>query len=307
MHLIVPFAAPLSDAGRQALRGLRLPGLQGLLQQMAIESRDEGDALSLSPPHERALARAVGLAGADGELPWGAWHAAREGIDTADLAWGLVTPAHWEVSTDHVRLSDPAALALDAAASRAFFEALHPLFESEGVVLVYGAPQRWYVAHESLQDLPTASPDRVIGRALDAWLPTQPQARLMRRLQNEAQMLLYTHALNAARDAQGLLPLNSFWLSGCGLHQPAREQPAQPARFDDRLRSPALAEDWAAWREAWRTLDQRLGRLGPELQSLALCGERSAVQLVRQPRGLWQRLRGSLGGGADVHALLETL
>jgi hypothetical protein len=305
MHLIVPFAAPLSDAGRQALRGLKLPGLQALLQQMTIESRDEGDALSLSPPHERALARAVGLAGGDGELPWAAFHAARAGLDTADLAWGLLTPTHWEVSTDHVRLSDPAALQLDAASSRAFFDALHPLFESEGVVLVYGTPERWYAAHESLQGLPTASPDRVIGRALDAWLPTQPQARLMRRLQNEAQMLLYTHELNAERDARGLPPLNSFWLSGCGPHQPVRD--ASAAQLDDRLRSPALAEDWAAWRDAWRTLDQRLMRLGRELQTLVLCGERSAVQLARQPRGLWQRVRGAWGGGSELHALLETL
>ena len=42
MHLVIPFAAPLSDAGREALRGLRWPRLQALLAGRHGE-RDEGD------------------------------------------------------------------------------------------------------------------------------------------------------------------------------------------------------------------------------------------------------------------------
>ena len=48
---------------------------------------------------------------------------------------------------------------------------MHPLFDSEGYVLTWGAPLRWYIAHESLSELPTASIDRVIGRNVDRWLP----------------------------------------------------------------------------------------------------------------------------------------
>src|SRR5690242_7914463 len=142
MHWIVPFAAPLSEAGRHALHTLKLPQLDTLLARSTEVLRDEGDELSLSTPHERALARALGFAGADGELPWGAWLAGQDDVDTDDLAWGLLTPVHWEVGADHVRLTDPAALALDEAASRTFFEALRPLFESEGLALVFGAPLR---------------------------------------------------------------------------------------------------------------------------------------------------------------------
>jgi hypothetical protein len=305
MHLIVPFAAPLSEAGRQALQGLALPGLQAQLRRLAVSGRDDGDAMSLSPPHERALARALGLAGADGEIPWGAWHAAADGIDTADLAWGLLTPAHWEVAADHVRLADPALLQLDEAGSRAFVDALHPLFESEGVLLVYGAPGRWYVAHESLDGLATASPDRVIGRALDAWLPEGRQARLLRRLQNEAQMLLHEHPLNEAREAAGLPPLNSFWLSGCGPQQRVAPR-AAALQIDARLRESALADDWTGWSVAWRALDARLAEAGDALQTLVLCGERSDVTLQRRPRGLWQRLRDAFGS-EPPQALLETL
>jgi hypothetical protein len=301
MHWIVPFAAPLSDAGRHAMQALRLPRLESLLRHMSPLWRDEGDALCFSPPHERALARALGLAAGDGELPWGAWQAARDGVDTGDLAWGLITPVHWEVGSDHVRLTPPAALVLNDADARRAFEAVHPLFESEGAVLVYGAPSRWYVAHESLVALRTASLDRAAGRNIEPWLPAGPQARLMRRLQNEVQMLLYTHSLNAERETRGELPINSFWLSGCGVRQPARPEPPQ---VDERLREPALAEDWAAWLEAWATLEADLARTPP--QTLVLCGERNAVQLAAAPRSLWQRLRASLHGAAAL-PLLESL
>jgi hypothetical protein len=303
MHLIVPFAAPLSEAGRHALQTLKLPQLDSLLSSMTMAWRDDGDALSLSPPHERAEARALGLAGADGELPWGAMRATQDGVDTDGLAWGLLTPVHWEVGADHVRLTDPDALALDDASSRVFFEAVHPLFESEGLLLVYGSPLRWYVAHESLTELPTASLDRVIGRHLDAWLPSGPNARLLRRLQNEVQMLLYTHELNGQREARGELPVNSFWLSGCGLHQPVK---APLPRIDDCLRTAALSEDWTRWADAWHQLDAGLAVQSARPATLVLCGERSAVQFDTRPRSLWQRLQGTLRG-ASATVLLETL
>src|SRR5690606_37289450 len=133
---------------------------------------------------------------------------------TLDLAWGELTPVHWHVGTDQVTLVDPAQLGLDDAASHALLEAVRPLFEGEGFVLAWGAPTRWYVAHESLSQLPTASLDRVIGRGIDLWMPDHPQARLLQRLQNEVQMLLHDDPVNRQREARGLPPVNSFWLSG---------------------------------------------------------------------------------------------
>src|SRR5690606_32533548 len=130
------------------------PCLARLLARLGPGVIDSGDEYSLSPPQERALARALGLAGADGTLPWAARHAAEDGIETLDLAWGELTPVHWHVGTDQVTLVDPAQLGLDDAASHALLEAVRPLFESEGFVLAWGAPTRWYVAHESLSQLP---------------------------------------------------------------------------------------------------------------------------------------------------------
>jgi hypothetical protein len=168
-------------------------------------------------------------------------------------------------------------------------------------VLHWGAPLRWYAAHESLAGLRCASPDRVIGRNVDAWLPADPAARLFRRLQNEVQMLLYEHPLNERREAQGLLPVNSFWLSGCGVAQPV----AGPApRVEERLRRAALGEDWAAWVKAWDVLDAELAAAPPA--TLTLCGERSAACFERTPPGVMQRLR-TLFHRAAPRELLATL
>jgi hypothetical protein len=295
MHLVIAFASVLSESGRQAMQGLALPHLEALLARSITADVDAGDEYSLSPPHERALARALGLEGADGALPWAARQAAARGIATGDLAWGLVTPVHCRVGTSEISLVDPAALALDAADSRALLDALSPLFEAEGFALLYGAPLEWYAAHASLGRLPCASLDRVIGRRIDPWIAPLERARHVRRLQNEVQMLLHAHPVNAAREARGLLPVNSFWLSGCGVHQRGHESDA--VQLETSLRGPALAEDWGAWLAAWRALDagtlaQARQGTPSEALTVTLCGERNAQRLATpaQPSGLFARL-----------------
>lgn len=299
MLLVIPFAAPLSEAGRAALQALNWPGLSRLLAGCHVE-RDDGDALSLSPPHERALARAFGWSGGDGALPFAAQAARADGVDPGDLAWGLLTPAHWHLGTEQLSMLDPAALQLSDDESRALFDAVAPLFTSEGFVARWGAPLRWYVAHEALAALPAASPDRVVGRNVDPWLPGAGTPRLLRRLLHEAQMLLHTLPLNAGREERGALPVNAVWLSGCGVAQPVQGE----ARVDDRLRRSALAEDWSAWSQAWAQLDAELAADPPA--QLVLCGERASAAVAPARGGLLQRLRAAVAP-ADLRALLQTL
>lgn len=311
MHLLIAFAAPLSEGMRAALPRLATPALDRLLARWAEVRRDAGDEDTLATPHERAHAAALGLTGADGCLPWAARQAAFDGIHVGALAWGLLTPVHWRVGSDGVHLADPDALALSDADSRTLFEAVKPLFESEGYTLAWGAALRWYAAHASLQGLATAALDRAIGRNIDAWLPRQPEAKRLRRLQNEVQMLLHSHPLNDDREARGLLPVNSFWLSGCGALQAGR---AHDLRYDDRLRAPALRDDAGAWCAAWQALDR--DAIAPLLLAaerdddvrLTLCGARSAVEFAPPPRGWWARIAGALRPKRiDTRALLESL
>src|ERR1700754_2340618 len=113
MHLLIAHASALSEACRHTLEDLNLPQLAALLSRLEPTLRSEADEFSLSTPYERALAQVLGLAGPDGGLPWGAPSAAQHGIDTADLSWGLLTPAHWHVGIDHVTMLDPQVLALE--------------------------------------------------------------------------------------------------------------------------------------------------------------------------------------------------
>lgn len=287
MHLMIPHASSAAPACREALQGLSLLNLSRLLGLLTPTQRDEGDEYTLSTPHERALALALGLAGAEGMLPWAARLAALDGIETLDLCWGLLSPVHWHVGSDYITMGDPQELQLDEALSRALLEALQPLFEGDGWALVWGAPTRWYVAHESLCGLPTASLDRVIGRNPDLWMPDHPAAKALRRLLSEVQMLLYRHPLNDEREQAGLPAVNSVWLSACGPRQPEH---APAPQVDERLRAPALHEDWAAWAEAWQALDAgplrdllARARSGTPVQ-LTLSGERHAQRYETTPR-----------------------
>ena len=332
MHLIVPFAGVMSEAGRAAARELALPHLARALDGMALQwlaapagADPQEPELSLTPPHEHVRALAWGMTVTDGQVPWAALEAARLGLPGAGAeagpikAWGRLTPAHWQLGTEQITMLAPQLLALDSAASVAFLEAVRPLFETEGFELHTTEAGHWLASHPVLADLPCASLDRVIGRNVDLWLPPDPRARLVRRLQNEVQMFLHTHPLNEEREGRGALPVNSFWLDGCGV-APASQGAAALASLaavieDDRLRAPALNEDWFAWSRAFAQLDE--GPIAQALQAageghpvkLSLCGERQACTLTPRPPTAWQRLRRALRQPSmvAVHRLLEAL
>ena len=297
MHLLIPFASTPSDAAGPVLNALELPALSGLLAHLALTRRDPGEPDSLSPPHERALAAEWGWQGADGCLPFAAQSALSDGVETGALAWGCLTPTHWQVGRDSVHLLDPQALQLDAAQSHEAFEAVRDLFESEGWQVQWGSPLRWYAAHDSLDGLACASLDRVVNRPVEHWMrPAAHQrdrAERVRRLQSELQLLLYPHPLNEAREARGQLPINSVWLSGCGRLQP---RAGLPVTVDASLREASLAGDWAAWSGAWRQLDagpvaQCLARArAGHAVSLTLCGESHAHRYDSVSPSAWSRL-----------------
>jgi hypothetical protein len=178
-----------------------------------------------------------------------------------------------------------------------------PYFEQDGVRLEYEAPTQWLARGEMFRKLPAASLDRVVGRVIDGWLPEGAAAAPLRRLQQEMQMLLYTHPVNDERVRGGLPPVNSFWVSGTG-GLPAAHEPSPPPGMQviHSLRDAALLGDWAAWAARWQQLDgQECVRLLESLArgetvTLTLCGERTARTWRSAPAsGLGRRLRGLFG------------
>jgi len=304
MHLLVPYASALAPGCEAAQRDLPLPNLQRLLARLSPTGADEADEFTLTPPHERALARLRGLPAVHGRQPWAAVAVADEGghAEAADAdAFAWITPCHWQIAPDHISLTDPAALGLTEAESRAVLALVAPYFAEDGIRLEYRAPTTWLARGEIFRDMPSASLDRVNGRSLDLWMPDGPAARPLRRLQTEVQMLLYTHPMTDERNARGLPAVNAIWVSGTGaLPEGLRPMPTG-LLAPQGLREAALHEDWQAWRDTWQAIDQRECALAlaalevGEPVTLTLCGERSAFEFGVQPRSLMQRVRGLFG------------
>ncbi len=109
-------------------------------------------------------------------------------------------------------------------------------------------------------------------------------------------MLLYTHPINAAREARGELAVNSFWLSGTGCtqslatgdHEPQRRRtPARPVA-GRRLGGLGRGLARAGCTTRWPNCDARAARGEP--LGLTLCGERVAQRFDSVRTGAWQRL-----------------
>lgn len=290
MHVLIPYALSEDEAAREPLRALVLPRLQGLLQKLSPQPLLQLPEHSPTSAHEQLLAGAQGL---DPQAPaWAALRAHALKLPGADTqAWGFLTPAHWEIGQARVSLRDPQELDLREDDSRVLLAAMAPFFQEDGLSLTYEQPLRWLVSGEPLRGMVSAAPERVIGRDVAAWLPASP---LLRRLQNEMQMLLYTHAVSEARAERGALAVNSFWLSGCGALA-ATPSPSQDLTVLDTLTQAAMRGDWASWAHAWQTLDAQLAPLQAALDAgqsvtLTLCGELVAYRYTPAPRSIWQRL-----------------
>lgn len=322
-HLIIAFANCSAPGWAQAMKSLptgSLKNLEKLMQGMKPLPLETGDAQSLSMPHERVLARELGLqpdsAGAPlGLIPWAALQASQQmagnhGGDSTNSskAWAFVTPCNWRMGREQATLTDPAALALTPAESQTLMAAMQPYFAGDGITLHYAAPATWLAEGELFRTVPTASLERVLGRSVDAWLPpTQsPQAKTLRRLQNEMQMLLYTHPLNDARSARREPTVNSIWISGTGALNGAKPLPNRPTglKLAQNLASAVMADDWSAYAQAWQALDagpiaellavqsgtasgvEKAGKVSKQAVSLSLCSETSAQTFVTSPPGL---------------------
>ncbi|MFN7711168.1 MAG: phosphoglycerate mutase [Curvibacter sp.] len=291
MHVLIPHALSDDEAARCALRGLDLPRLAALLPAMAAQTLLQLPGHSPTSAHEQLLAAAHGL---DPQAPaWAALRAHELQLPGASTeAWAYLTPAHWEIGQARVSLGDPRTLDLREDEARALLAAMQPYFAGDGLTLQYEQPLRWLVSGEPLRGIVSAAPERVIGRDVAPWLPASP---LLRRLQSEMQMLLYTLAVSDARAARGALAVNSFWLSGCGALAAPPAASAAPVLLDDLTR-PCVSGDWSGWALAWRAVDAQLGPIQAALDAgqhvtLTLCSELIARRYTPAPRRAWQRLQ----------------
>jgi hypothetical protein len=236
-------------------------------------------------------------------------------LDTqGEQAWAVFTLCHWHVAQGQISLDSPARLGVTAAESDSLRLAMQTYCAQDGITLHPFVPGQWLAASELFRGLPTASVDRVVGQAVEDWWvgaglnPPTPAGQHLRRLQNEMQMLFYTHACNETRPTA----INSFWISGTGdlaaanalggPSLPAARAGAAPAAVPPILAAGAVTPAWhppavqrlhqaaqmrhvAAWVEAWHEVDDQL--LAPLASAptaeLVLCGTRHACVVQCEP------------------------
>lgn len=209
--LIVPgLLGPAPDPEALAALAPDMPALGRLLSR-ADSSRD------VATSGEGALCEVFGVDGP----PWPVAAAARAGEADADdrvgsRYWLRADPVHLRIDTSQARLFAGYALDLEARESAGLVEALNAHFAADGLRFEAPAPDRWYLALEQPAALDTHAPAEVVGRNVDAFMPTGADARAWRTRLNEAQMLLHAADVNTERERAGALPANSIWLWGGG-------------------------------------------------------------------------------------------
>jgi hypothetical protein len=206
----------------------------------------------LEPAHplRRLLARAdrqadgprgylAGLAAwFDAPQPLAAGALTREAIagDAGDASWLCADPAWVEPDMSGARLLACGRMELSQDEAEAFAEPLVPLFEEQDMHLQLTTPDRWHLRLPpgvAAPDFP--APEQALGENLLQHLPQGPQGRRWRILQNDLQVALHQHPLNARRRAAGRPPVNSLWLWGAGALPAYVRTPLKGVVSDDPL------------------------------------------------------------------------
>lgn len=262
LHLLIPellWPEPEDGLAYQDLGPATLPALSRLLDRCPPRREP-----ALAP--ETWLARA--LEGESAPLAYRRWQGEEVGdsglLDKNPVAqpnltptpssrpilWLCADPAHLRLHQEQVVLADSRDLGLTQEEAQALGGALGEHF-SQGddleVQCFTPHPRRWYLRLQGgwldpawqagqtsaapADDYPAPPLSAVTGRRLENLLPRSgdaPLARHLAALFNEAQMFLYAHPVNGAREARGQAPVNSLWLWGAAWEPALGPAPVRP-------------------------------------------------------------------------------
>ena len=216
------------------MRALRMPRLEDWLAR-AHGAREPGTGSAW-------LLRQWGLGA---EAPVAALTLAADG-GPREGEWLRADPVHQRVERSALVLHDAGVLALTREETEAAITALNTFFSADGLLFVAPSADRWYVRVPAGES-PTAVPlEDAVGRNPYGMLP-QGGARLKwPAIFSEAQMLLASLPLNAAREAAGRPALNALWFWGRGPFPEGLPRPFTGVAATDVLaRSLALASGCA--------------------------------------------------------------
>jgi hypothetical protein len=279
----------MAQAWQAAWSDNQLPALK-LLRQAHVAHRQTLPVHSPCTPHEAAYAQAMHWPDQQGLLPFAAECAANMGLSCpADHGWAFIDAVHWQINQGQVQLRSAGLVTPEE--DQAMLQAMRPYVGEDGIHLHPVTPGRWLAHATHFKQLPSVSLNRVLEQDVAYWLDPDsvaaqsPAQRLLRRLQNEMQMLLYTHPLNDHRS----VTINSFWWSGTGDLPSTAVSPRVVLNTD--LQAALAAQDPQAWCALWKHMAQEV--MSPGLLAghrLVLCGEDRHITLQSPSTGLWHML-----------------
>ena len=167
--------------------------------------------------------------------------AAFRGPARADTYLLCADPVGLAVNGDAVVLDTDAADDLDAAQAAALIAVLNAHFAQDGLTIEAVTPTQWVLALPDAVQVGTTAPRRAHRRSIEALLPQGDDARRLKRIGNEAQMLLHETPVNQARLGDGRAPINGLWLWGGGRRVAVPRQTRALRVFSDTAHVAGLA------------------------------------------------------------------
>lgn len=257
-----------------------------------LDAQAPAPRLAGRPPARRAEAATelalAELAGFESPAPLAALRLAGEqGAASANAYWLCADPVHLRFHQELLILADNSEVQLADAESAALIDSLNR--ELAPARFHRAATDRWYVSLPEAAGAGNAPVSAVAGRSLS--ITQLAAAPAVRRLANEAQMILHHHPVNARRQEAGRPTANALWLWGGGalpdtppdtahsafvgdnpllaglaaaLRRPAKTPPESypgltgtgdhPLLLLDTLQRPAQHQDATAYLAAWQQL-----------------------------------------------------
>lgn len=184
-----------------------LPTLGALLARGSETRRNPADTSS-----DALIATAFRLAD---DIPYAPLRLLGDGVDPEAHCWVCADPVHLRLHQERLVLADARSIGIDDDEAASLVATLNAHFADAGEFRAAGA-QRWYLRLCEATQFRVPPLSAMTGRRVEQQLPEDAATRALRRLLNEAQMLLHGHAVNEARADSGRMAINSLWLWGPG-------------------------------------------------------------------------------------------
>ncbi|MGB4811248.1 MAG: hypothetical protein WBP13_02025 [Methylophilaceae bacterium] len=143
--------------------------------------------------------------------------AAADGLTVGVEYWLRADPVHLMMQRDSVSLSAPVPLPISTPQATALLASLNAHFQQDGLNFLMGNSGAWYCRLAHAPQMKTILPSEAIDKNMFNFLPQGQDASRWLAIMNEVQMLLFSHPINAEREAQQQNVVNSVWFSGGGV------------------------------------------------------------------------------------------